>query len=249
LRQESFRYCLVLPHFNHVHELAAFLPQLLSLHLPCIVVDDGSNEEELVRLTELVSGYSEITLIEHSRNRGKGAAVMTAAMYARTLGMTHIIQIDADGQHNSDDVFGFIDASRELPDTIVCGRPVFDSNAPKARVYGRKVTDFWVAIETLSVKIKDGLCGFRVYPLDQMEYLADHHYLGARMDFDTEVLVKAVWCNTALKFIDTKVQYIEDGRSHFHYLRDNLVLIRLHVRLMFGMIIRLPILIANKFKS
>jgi len=215
-----------------VHELAAFLPQLLSLHLPCIVVDDGSNEEELVRLTELVSGYSEITLIEHSRNRGKGAAVMTAAMYARTLGMTHIIQIDADGQHNSDDVFGFIDASRELPDTIVCGRPVFDSNAPKARVYGRKVT-----------------CGFRVYPLDQMEYLADHHYLGARMDFDTEVLVKAVWCNTALKFIDTKVQYIEDGRSHFHYLRDNLVLIRLHVRLMFGMIIRLPILIANKFKS
>jgi len=237
-----------LPHFNHVHELTVFLPQLLSLRLPCIVVDDGSNEEEVARLTELVSQHSEINLIKHVRNRGKGAAVITAAAYARTLGMTHIIQIDADGQHNSEDVLGFIDASRKAPDTIICGRPVFDSSAPKARVYGRKVTDFWVAIETLSVKIKDGLCGFRVYPLDQMELLTDHYYIGARMDFDTEILVKAVWCNTKLRFIDTEVQYIEEGRSHFHYLRDNLVLIRLHVRLMFGMVIRLPFLIAGKFK-
>ena len=101
MNQQAFRYCLVLPHFNHVHELAVFLPQLLSLRLPCIVVDDGSNEEEVARLTELVSQHSEINLIKHVRNRGKGAAVITAAAYARTLGMTHIIQIDADGQHNS----------------------------------------------------------------------------------------------------------------------------------------------------
>ena len=81
-----------------------------------------------------------------------------------------------------------------------------------------------------------------------MEFLTDQYYIGARMDFDTEILVKAVWCNTKLRFIDTEVQYIEEGRSHFHYLRDNLVLIRLHVRLMFGMVIRLPFLIAGKFK-
>ncbi len=248
MNQESNRYCLVLPHFNHVYELKVFLPQILSLKLPCIVVDDGSNEEEVAELTALVSEHSDITLIKHVHNRGKGAAVMTAAVYARTLGMTHIIQIDADGQHNSEDVLGFIDASRLAPNTIICGRPVFDSSAPKARVYGRKVTDFWVAIETLSLKIKDSLCGFRVYPLNQMEFLCDHYYLGPRMDFDTEILVKAAWCNTQLKFIDTEVQYIEEGRSHFRYIRDNLVLIRLHVRLMFGMVIRLPILIAGKFR-
>jgi len=61
--------------------------------------------------------------------------------------------------------------------------------------------------------------------------------------------VKAVWHKVPLEFIETEVQYIEDGASHFHYLRDNLVLIRLHVRLMFGMVRRLPLLLWDKFRQ
>ncbi|MBX2867270.1 MAG: glycosyltransferase family 2 protein [Acidiferrobacterales bacterium] len=245
--ESDYQCCLILPHYNHVRELTQFLPKLLSLDLLCIIIDDGSDDEEKSRLIRLLEDHPKIELIFHHHNRGKGAAVMTAAVHARSRGMTHIFQVDADGQHNLEDVSGFIAASKAAPLTIVCGKPVFDETAPKARVYGRKVTDFWVSLETLSLKIKDGLCGFRIYPLEQLERLMDDYYLGPRMDFDTEVLVKAVWHQVPLRFLDTQVQYIHDGTSHFHYLRDNLVLIRLHTRLMFGMVRRLPRLILNFF--
>ena len=168
---------------------------------------------------------------------------------AASLGFSHVIQIDADGQHNLEDVSTFIDASKQNPQRIICGKPTFTDDAPKARVYGRRVTDFWTALETLSLQIKDGLCGFRVYPLQALDQVFDRYYVGPRMDFDTEVLVKAVWAEIELEFINTQVIYPEGATSHFHYLRDNLVLIRLHTRLMVGMLLRLPWLVAKKLRK
>jgi hypothetical protein len=69
------------------------------------------------------------------------------------------------------------------------------------------------------------------------------------MDFDTELLVKAVWLNTALVFIETKVIYPEHNVSHFNYLRDNLLLIKLHTRLMLGMLMRLPMLLWQRLRG
>ncbi len=246
---DSDQYCLILPHYNHVREFEEFLPHLLSLGWPCIVVDDGSDSDQCKKLEALLAGQPHCYLVKHETNRGKGAAVITAVYDARTLGMTHVFQIDADGQHNHQDINRFIDISRAEPDTIICGKPVFDETAPKARLYGRKVTDFWVALETLSLKIKDGLCGFRIYPISAFEQVLDAYYLGPRMDFDTEILVKSVWADVPLKFVETHVRYLENGASHFHYLRDNLNLIRLHTRLMAGMLVRVPQLIYQRFKS
>ena len=233
-------YCLLIPHFNHGRQLAAFLPRLVATELPCVIVDDGSDEQSLSILKAATAPYSNIHIFEQRRNRGKGAAVKAGIYHARALGFTHAVQIDADGQHNTADLPIFLEASKQQPLAIICGKPVFDESAPKARIYGRKVTDFWVALETLSLKIKDGLCGFRVYPLSQIENVLDHFYLGNRMDFDTELLVKAVWMDVPLLFIKTHVIYPEQNVSHFNYLRDNLMLIRLHTRLMLGMLIRLP---------
>jgi len=244
--RDPLRYFLVIPHYNHSAELTAFLPALTALNLDCIVVDDGSKPAELDALRRLLANQPRCHLVEHDQNQGKGGAVISGARFARSQGATHILQIDADGQHASADVERFIATSRELPDTIICGKPLFDDSAPKARLYGRKVTDFWVALETLSLQIKDGLCGFRVYPLAVLEQLLARYSVGKRMDFDTEILVKAVWSKTPLKFIDTPVRYLEQGASHFNYLHDNLMLIRLHSRLMFGMLTRFPMLLYRR---
>ena len=241
-------YCLVVPHYNHVAELETFLPRLAALDHPIILVDDGSREPDRTNLRALAAQYPQVTLAEHPRNRGKGAAVLTGFTLAMTRGFSHALQIDADGQHNLEDIAAFIAASRARPDSIVCGKPVFDSDAPSARVYGRKVTDFWTALETLSLQIEDGLCGFRVYPLDAVARVVDAHYIGPRMDFDTEILVKAVWQKIDLQFLETRVIYPQGATSHFHYLRDNLLLIRLHTRLILGMLWRLPLLLARKWR-
>lgn len=236
----DYSCCLVVPHFNHSHAFSAFVPRLVALDLPCIVVDDGSAPQQLEKLKTLLLPYPQITLIQHSQNRGKGAAMWTGAHAARVQGHTHMLQIDADGQHDTADVARFLTASQANPTAIVSGAPQFDDSAPKARVYGRKVTDFWVALETGTNKIKDSLCGFRVYPLTQFEQVFDRYHIGKRMDFDTDVLVKSVWAGVPIRFIETKVVYLENSVSHFHYLEDNLRLIWLHTRLMVGMVIRLP---------
>ena len=157
------KVCLVVPHYNHAQAFAQFLPKLASLNLPCLIVDDGSDQENKDLLQKAIEETDiQSHVFFHHYNRGKGAAVLTALTHARALGYSHILQIDADGQHDINDVEKFIDMAKEHPESIISGHPQFDESAPKARLYGRKVTDFWVAIETLSFEIKDSLCGFRL---------------------------------------------------------------------------------------
>jgi len=248
-------YCFIIPHFKHYDAFAKFLPRLVKLGITCIIVDDGSDSPSIDKLEELLfdikktSDAPELYLLKHSFNRGKGAAFFTGAYYARALGYTHAIQIDADGQHDLKDVADFIEYSNNHPDTIVSGKPYFEDDAPKVRVYGRRVTDFWVALETLSLQIKDSLCGYRVYPLQQVEHILDAYHIGVRMDFDTEMLVKAVWLDIPLHFMPTKVIYPEGAVSHFNYTRDNFLLISLHIKLIFGMLVRSPFFIIRNIKK
>lgn len=242
-------YCILVPHYNHERQLQQFLPALVATGLPCLIVDDGSDSASVQQVKELVAQYPSATLYELHHNRGKGAAVLAGFVFARNLGFTHVIQIDADGQHAVADIDRFVSASKANPDWLICGKPVFDASVPKERLYGRKVTDVFVALETLSLQIKDGLCGYRVYPLTAVEQVIDRYYVGPRMDFDTEILVKAVWSGSTLKFIDTAVIYPQNSVSHFNYLRDNLILIRLHTRLLAGMLIRLPVILWRNFQK
>ncbi len=243
------KYCIIVPHFKHEVLFEKFLPSLAKLNLPCIVVDDGSGDASIEKLTTILAPYPDFHLIKHQSNRGKGASVITGCYHASAMGFTHVLQLDADGQHNIDDAEKLLEYSKNHPHSIISGRPYFDDTAPFIRKYGRKITDFWVALETLSFKIKDGLCGFRVYPIKEAEHLFDNYYLGTRMDFDPELLVKAVWANINVHFIPTKVIYHENPVSHFHYLKDNLMLIKLHVRLMFGLVIRLPHILFSRLKA
>lgn len=236
-------YCLLIPHYNHAEQLSAFLPKLMAQGLDCLIVDDGSDAATLAALKEIASQQPGVHLISHGVNRGKGAAVISGCYHARVLGFSHVIQIDADGQHNPEDIPRFVSHSQQRPQSFICGNPVFDESIPKVRLYGRKVTDFWVILETFSLAIRDGMCGFRVYPLSEVERVLDKHFIGPRMDFDTEFLVKAAWEKIDLHFIDTHVVYPAVGVTHFHYLRDNLNLIRLHTRLMLGMLWRSPVLL------
>lgn len=236
----NMKYCIIIPHYNHTPSLKEFFPRVKACGLPIIVVDDGSDSQQLFQLTQIIGRDPQTKLLRHTHNRGKGAAVMTACRYAHTVGFTHTLQIDADGQHDTQDIEAMMRLSQAFPDDIISGQPIFDTSAPKVRVYGRRISEFFSILETFSLQIKDALCGFRIYPLKSLETITDHCFIGTRMSFDTEILVKAIWCDINIRFMETKVTYPENGVSHFHYWRDNLLLINLHIRLIAGMLIRAP---------
>ena len=82
------------------------------------------------------------------------------------------------------------------------------------------------------------MCGFRLYPLASIIPLIKEEYLGNRMDFDIEILIKAYWRKIPFLWVNTKVSYAQDGVSHFRGWADNWLISKMHMRLFFGMLKR-----------
>ncbi|WP_321814954.1 MULTISPECIES: glycosyltransferase family 2 protein [unclassified Paraburkholderia] len=243
----SLAACIVIPIYNHKDAIGDTVANLIVHGLPLFVVDDGSDEATQQVLAGLALRYgSQLTLLRLPVNGGKGAAVMAGLRAARNAGYTHALQIDADGQHDAADVPRFLAAAQAKPHAVVLGRPVYDESVPKARLYGRYLTHVWVWIETLSLRIRDSMCGFRLYPLDLACALIDRVKLPERMDFDIEILVRLHWRGVEFVSIPTAVTYAADGVSHFDVLWDNVRISRSHTRLVAGMLVRLPLLLAHK---
>ena len=90
------------------------------------------------------------------------------------------------------------------------------------------------------------MCGFRVYPVGAVLAALDGRRPGPGMEFDAEALVRAHWAGIPLVFVPTAVTYPEGGVSHFRMVRDNVRIAAMHTRLFFGMLLRLPALLARR---
>lgn len=242
----TFRPCIVVPVFNHGDEAERLIARLSIIDVTVVVIDDGSTAECRAKLDALAERHPRLHVLHHSANRGKGAAVLTALYHARSLGFSHALQIDADGQHDAGDIPGFLRAAAEHPGAVIAGRPLFDASAPRSRRYARHISNVWVWIETLSFAIPDSLCGFRLYPVATVLALAESVRLGLRMDFDPEVLVRLSWKAVPIVWLPTRVVYPEGGRSNFRLWRDNWLITKMHTRLVIELTWRLPRLLARK---
>ena len=231
--------CFVIPVYNHERAIAGTLESLRDFGLACVLVDDGCNAACRAELQRLVREQADwLHLVVREENGGKGAAVKTGLRAAQKLGFSHGIQVDADGQHSPADIPQFLQQCRKDPDALICGYPVYDDSVPTVRLLGRYLTHVWVWINTLSLEIKDSMCGLRCYPLASAVALIDEEYTGDRMDFDPEVLVRWHWRGKSLVQVPVQVCYPADGVSHFRGLQDNMLISAMHTRLFFGMLAR-----------
>jgi glycosyltransferase involved in cell wall biosynthesis len=231
--------CAVIPVYNHEHALPTVVAALREAGLPCVLVDDASSAACAAVMDRLAEADG-VFLVRLAVNQGKGGAVMAGLREAARLGFSHALQVDADGQHDLADVARFLDASRARPESLVCGYPEYDASVPKSRLYARYLTHVWVWINSLSLRIRDGMCGFRVYPLAASLALIDAVRLGTRMDFDPEILVRLAWRNQPMVWLPTRVHYPLDGLSHFRLFHDNALISKMHAKLFFGMLLRAP---------
>jgi hypothetical protein len=172
---------------------------------------------------------------------------ISARAHAGSAGYTHALQIDADGQHTVSDIPHFFEQAQRHPQAVIVGYPIYDESVPALRFYSRYLTHVWVWINTLSLTIKDSMCGFRVYPLPAMLALMRRRRLGRRMNFDTDVLVRLYWDGLEIVNVPTRVGYPADGVSHFRVWRDNVLISCMHATLFFGMLLRAPKLLARKW--
>jgi hypothetical protein len=168
------------------------------------------------------------------------------------VGFTHALTMDSDGQHPAELIGAFMSESMRYPDRMVLGMPVFDASAPRLRVKGRKVSNWWANIETLWSGIGDSLFGFRVYPIGALRTVMHRQIWMRRFDFDAEAVVRLCWRGVKPVNVAAPVRYFtpaEGGVSHFRYWRDNVLLTWMHTRLFFGFIVRLPLLLLRKMRG
>ncbi|HHJ19139.1 MAG TPA: glycosyltransferase family 2 protein [Gammaproteobacteria bacterium] len=233
IEQPPGNLCALIPVYNNHQTLLSVIEQLRQYIQTVIIIDDGSDDGTEHIVDQLAATCPEsIHIQHHASNRGKGAAVQTGLQLAATLGFDDALQVDADGQHNLDDIPIFLQARKEYPKAMIMGAPIFDDSIPASRKYGRKLTHLMIALESGSGHLPDAMCGFRLYPIATILQLGT---MGSRMCFDPEVMIRADWANIPIKTVPTKVRYLsaeEGGVSHFKMFHDNLLHVWTHTRLL-----------------
>ena len=243
--------CFVIPVYRHGSTVESVVQSLLKYNYPIIVVDDGNDEIDRVRIREVAEKYPDvITLVTRAKNGGKGKAMTDGILKASEMGITHVFQIDSDGQHDAERAGVFIEQSKKHPEAIICGFPEYERSAPKNRVNGRKFANGWIHFVTMSKDIKDAMIGFRIYPVEQyLKVLKKSLYIDSRMGCDIDILVRMHWFGVPVISESVKVSYPKDGISNYRYVRDTLRISGTYARLCIGMILRLPYLVARKIKK
>ncbi|MEO8308487.1 MAG: glycosyltransferase family 2 protein [Pseudomonadota bacterium] len=248
----SKTHIVLIPSFNPGRKVFETVASARSYWNPVWVVVDGSTDGTGEQLLQLSRNDPGLRILFLPKNRGKGAAVLSGIRAALAQGFTHALTMDSDGQHSAERIPAFMSASLASPDAMVLGEPVFGPEAPRLRVLGRRISNWWVDIWTLWMGIHDSLFGFRVYPIAPLEQVMRRQPWMRRFDFDAEVVVRLCWRGVIPINLPTPVRYFrpdEGGVSHFNYWRDNALLTWMHIRLLFGFLVRLPVLCLRQVRQ
>ena len=245
----SASHLVLIPSYNTGAKVYETVAAARAQWCPVWVVVDGSTDGTGAGLQQCAAQDPGLCVFVLPQNRGKGAAVLHGLEQAAAAGFSHVLTMDADGQHPPALIPDFMRASRQRPEAMILGRPVFDASAPLLRVRGRRISNWWTDLETLGAGIADSLYGFRVYPLHALAAVMRRQPWMRRFDFDTEAVVRLAWRGVKPINLDAPVRYLsaeEGGVSHFRYGRDNLLLSWMHGRLMLEFVLRLPWLMWRK---
>ncbi len=245
----SSSHILLIPSYNSGPRLVEVVRAAASCWNPVRVLIDGSSDGSPERLrSAAIEGVQVWSL---AQNSGKGAAVLYGMQIAYSQGFTHALVMDSDGQHSPQHISVFMEASRAEPEAMILGQPLFGPDAPRERVYGRRIGNWFTTLATLGGDIRDSLFGFRIYPLEPSLKILQAIQTARGFDFDTELAVRLYWDGVPPRNLTCPVYYPidqEEGISHFCYFRHNFLLAGTHLRLFCGMLKRIPMLFSLKKK-
>jgi glycosyltransferase involved in cell wall biosynthesis len=230
-------HLVLIPSYNTGEKLAQTVAEALH-HWPhvCVVID-GSTDGSDKSLNHQSPG---LQIIRRSRNGGKGAAVLDGIRAAKNF--THVLVMDADGQHSAPSIPEFMEISHQHPQAMILGEPVFDGTAPKIRRIARPLANALARLQTAGCsRIGDSLFGFRIYPRAELLAVMESTAGMRKFDFDTEAAIRLAWRGVPAINLPAPVRYFsaaEGGVSHFRYGRDNLRLAAMHLRLLSEILFR-----------
>jgi glycosyltransferase involved in cell wall biosynthesis len=236
------RVCALIPVYNNIDTIAEVVKRCRAVIEPdVIVVSDGSTDG-----SDKAAARAGAHMVHLEKNQGKGAAIVFGLRFAKDMGYTHAIVLDADGQHLPEEIPRLLDAVWEYPERLwVCVRRMAHKAVPTSSLRGRTVSNFWTTVNGWQ-RCLDAQCGFRCYPIDQTLALACREKGFA---YEMEVLVRASWAGIHIGHIEVDVIYPRNGEkrvTHFNPVKDNVRASWLSFRMFCTMIVKSPVLAYKK---
>jgi len=213
----------IIPAYNPQPVLVDIVEELIAKGFKVVVVDDGSSDESAAIFQ---AACRQATLLTHEGNRGKGAAIKTGIGHVlETWGENCIIAtVDADGQHEVDDVVRVCEEARKHPEALALGSRSFDNEVPLKSKFGNEVTRIVFRIVS-GTRVHDTQTGLRAFSGQLAPALL--HMDGSRYEYEMNVLMECTRMNIPLHEVSIRTIYIDDNAaSHFDPIRDSVRIYR-----------------------
>ncbi len=233
--QDLSKVWCVIPVYNNASTVVDVVRRCRRQIDNILLVDDGSSDIDIKE--EFID--SDIHIVRHETNRGKGAAIISALDFLSKHDAAYMITVDADGQHYPEDIPSFFPLIADNDRTMVIGCRDFSvDNIPNSSRIGRWMSNFWMKVET-GIRIHDCQSGYRAYPV---KLLLQMKFLCHRYDFETEVLVRAAWAGLEFKSLPVRTLYPESHLrvSHFKPWQDNLQISLIHLHFVTVLLFSMP---------
>lgn len=191
-----------------------------------VIVNDGSGEEYKKYFPD-VEKHPACTIINHKRNRGKGAALKTAFKYFMNFreGKDGVITIDSDGQHLTKDIVNCVAEMQNTGKVVLGCRDFSLPQVPPRSRFGNKTTSLVFSV-LCGLKISDTQTGLRAIPT---KYISDFIFVkGDRFEYETNMLFELKKRNIGYSEVPIETVYLDENKSsHFRTFTDSFKIYKL----------------------
>ena len=157
---------LIVPVYNEARSLEQLVPEILAKceahNWQAIFVNDGSRDESGKLLDNLVGPSLRAQVIHHKLNRGYGGAIKTGIRHTKT---SYLVTVDADGQHDLDNIDRILQFALESEADMVVGNRGKHGNMNAYRALGKRIIRMFTRM-MMPLPITDLNSGFKLYSTD-----------------------------------------------------------------------------------
>lgn len=217
---------IVIPAFNEEKDLGTLIKNISSVVSlkDVLVVDDGSVDKTLS-----VAKESGVRVLSFEINKGKGAALRAGFNFSLKNGYDAVITIDADGQHDPEEIPKFLSKYKETGAHLIIGTREHNlSEMPYLRFIVNKTTSFVTSILS-GIRIRDSQSGFRLIKSEVLEKIA---LAAEHFQMETEIIVKAARLGFSIEEIPIRTIYFQKFKSHINPMIDTGRFIKLALKML-----------------
>ena len=207
------KFCVIVPAYREEDRIGAVVKGILRHAAHVVVVDDGSPDRTAAEAEEAGA-----TVLRHGVNKGKGIALNTGFDYARRNGFEFVITLDADGQHDPEEIPSFVETYRRTGTPVLIGNRMDRADTmPLVRRWTNRYMS-WLLSRQMGRRVPDTQVGYRLYRCDVIPVVPEE---SGRFAAESEILLLLAEKGIAIGAVPIQVIY-RDEESKINPIRDTI---------------------------